>query len=151
MESCAARRSVRRRIPYVSGDRRQRLQRRVAGERGGGEAGRRGDDLFEVEARRDDLRLEEGAVAIALIERDETLTETTVERLHFADAVEALALQASYLADLPGIALNAGFNSEGLPLGVQLIGPKWSDAQLLDMAASLGRGEEGRIAEGGEC
>ncbi|MGI6075352.1 MAG: Asp-tRNA(Asn)/Glu-tRNA(Gln) amidotransferase subunit GatA [Pyramidobacter sp.] len=55
------------------------------------------------------------------------------------------------LADLPGIALNAGFNSEGLPLGVQLIGPKWSDAQLLDMAASLGRGEEGRIAEGGEC
>lgn len=40
--------------------------------------------------------------ALVLIERDETLTEPTVERLHFADAVEALALQASYLADLPG-------------------------------------------------
>lgn len=54
------------------------------------------------------------------------------------------------LAGLPGISFNAGFNSEGLPLGVQLIGPRWSDALLLDMASSLGHRREGRIAEGGE-
>ena len=53
------------------------------------------------------------------------------------------------LAGLPGISLNAGFSSTGLPLGMQLIGPRWSDAMILDMAAALGKKTEGRIAEGG--
>jgi len=53
------------------------------------------------------------------------------------------------LAGLPGISYNAGFNDEGLPLGMQLIGPRWSDAEILDMAAYLGKETEGRIAEGG--
>lgn len=53
------------------------------------------------------------------------------------------------LAGLPGISLNAGFSSTGLPLGMQLISPRWSDAMILDMAAALGKKTEGRIAEGG--
>ena len=53
------------------------------------------------------------------------------------------------LAGLPGISYNTGFNSEGLPLGMQLIGPRWSDAMLLEMAATLGKDSEGKIAEGG--
>ncbi len=53
------------------------------------------------------------------------------------------------LAGLPGISFNTGFNSEGLPLGMQLIGPRWSDAALADMAAALGHDAEGHIAEGG--
>ncbi len=53
------------------------------------------------------------------------------------------------LAGLPGISFNTGFNEEGLPLGMQLIGPRWSDAALIDMAAALGKDGEGKIAEGG--
>src|SRR3546814_12125889 len=53
----------------VSGDRGQRFERRVAGERGGRESRRRGNDLLQIEARRDDLRFEEGAVAMTLVER----------------------------------------------------------------------------------
>lgn len=53
------------------------------------------------------------------------------------------------LAGLPGISFNAGFSSAGLPLGMQLIGPRWSDAMILDMAAALGKKSEGSIAEGG--
>src|SRR3546814_16335240 len=58
-----------RRISGVSGDRGQRFERRVAGERGGRESRRRGNDLLQIEARRDDLRFEEGAVAMTLVER----------------------------------------------------------------------------------
>jgi len=53
------------------------------------------------------------------------------------------------LAGLPAISFNTGFSSTGLPLGMQLIGPRWSDAAILDMAAALGKKSEGRIAEGG--
>ncbi len=53
------------------------------------------------------------------------------------------------LAGLPGISFNTGFNENGLPLGMQLIGPRWSDASLVNMAAALGKDGEGRIAEGG--
>ncbi len=53
------------------------------------------------------------------------------------------------LAGLPGISYNTGFNDDQLPLGMQLIGPRWSDAALLDMAATLGKHIEGKIAEGG--
>lgn len=53
------------------------------------------------------------------------------------------------MAGLPGVTYNTGFNEEGLPLGMQLIGPRWSDSALLDMAAALGKPTEGHIAEGG--
>ena len=55
------------------------------------------------------------------------------------------------LAGLPGITYNTGFNAQGLPLGMQIIGPRWSDAAIFDMAAALGKETEGKIAEGGAC
>lgn len=41
------------------------------------------------------------------------------------------------LAGLPAISVPAGVNSAGLPIGVQLIGPRAYDAHLLALAASL--------------
>ncbi|MEL6206472.1 MAG: Asp-tRNA(Asn)/Glu-tRNA(Gln) amidotransferase subunit GatA [Pseudomonadota bacterium] len=41
------------------------------------------------------------------------------------------------LAGLPGIAVPAGLDAQGLPLGLQLIGRPWEEGALLDCAASL--------------
>lgn len=41
------------------------------------------------------------------------------------------------LAGLPAISVPAGVSNEGLPIGVQLIGPKRSDATLIALAASM--------------
>jgi aspartyl-tRNA(Asn)/glutamyl-tRNA(Gln) amidotransferase subunit A len=41
------------------------------------------------------------------------------------------------LAGLPGLSLNAGFSKEGLPVGMQFIGPKWGDLTLLEIASVL--------------
>jgi aspartyl-tRNA(Asn)/glutamyl-tRNA(Gln) amidotransferase subunit A len=43
------------------------------------------------------------------------------------------------LAGLPGIALPAGLDRQGLPLGLQLIGQPWGEADLLDVAHVLER------------
>ena len=55
------------------------------------------------------------------------------------------------LAGLPGLSVNTGFSSQGLPLGVQLVGPKWGEMQLLSQGSILER-EFGsaKIADGGE-
>ncbi len=41
------------------------------------------------------------------------------------------------LAGLPGIALPTGLNAQGLPLGLQLIGQPWGEADLLNIAQVL--------------
>ncbi|MEM9785303.1 MAG: Asp-tRNA(Asn)/Glu-tRNA(Gln) amidotransferase subunit GatA [Pseudomonadota bacterium] len=41
------------------------------------------------------------------------------------------------LAGLPGIAVPAGLDKQGLPLGLQLIGRPWEEADLLNVAYSL--------------
>lgn len=43
------------------------------------------------------------------------------------------------LAGLPGIAVPAGLDSQGLPLGLQLIGKPWEEGELLNVAYSLER------------
>jgi len=41
------------------------------------------------------------------------------------------------LAGLPGIALPTGLSAQGLPLGLQLIGQPWGEADLLNIAQVL--------------
>jgi aspartyl-tRNA(Asn)/glutamyl-tRNA(Gln) amidotransferase subunit A len=43
------------------------------------------------------------------------------------------------LAGLPGMSLPCGFSKEGLPLGVQLLGPAWSEAQLFRVGRAYER------------
>ncbi len=38
------------------------------------------------------------------------------------------------IAGLPGISIPCGFGSDNMPIGLQLIGPKWSEAMLLGVA-----------------
>ena len=41
------------------------------------------------------------------------------------------------LAGVPGISVPCGLSSEGLPIGVQLLGPDWSEANLLQSGPRL--------------
>ncbi len=41
------------------------------------------------------------------------------------------------LAGLPALTVPAGRDAAGLPVGVQLVGPRWSERRLLDVAAAL--------------
>jgi aspartyl-tRNA(Asn)/glutamyl-tRNA(Gln) amidotransferase subunit A len=43
------------------------------------------------------------------------------------------------LAGLPGIAIPAGLDNKGLPLGLQLIGRPWEEGDLLNVAYALER------------
>ena len=44
------------------------------------------------------------------------------------------------LAGLPAVAVPAGFGGAGLPMGLQIIGPRGSDAMLLELAEAYHRG-----------
>ena len=48
-----------------------------------------------------------------------------------------ILVEASSLAGLPGISLNAGFTKEGLPVGAQIIGPAKSEEKILNFACFL--------------
>ena len=41
------------------------------------------------------------------------------------------------LAGLPALAVPAGRDENGLPIGVQIVGPRWSEMRLLEVAAAL--------------
>jgi len=43
----------------------------------------------------------------------------------------------SNLTGLPGLAAPAGVDDDGLPIGIQIIGPLWSEMRLLDIAQAL--------------
>ena len=46
------------------------------------------------------------------------------------------------LAGLPGVSVPAGLSSEGLPLGLQLIGRPWEEGEMLNIASILENGSE---------
>jgi Asp-tRNA(Asn)/Glu-tRNA(Gln) amidotransferase A subunit family amidase len=41
------------------------------------------------------------------------------------------------LAGLPALTVPAGLDEQGLPVGVQLVGPRWSEVRLLEIADAL--------------
>jgi amidase len=41
------------------------------------------------------------------------------------------------LAGLPALTVPAGHDDTGLPVGVQIVGPRWSEVGLLETAAGL--------------
>ena len=78
---------------------------------------------------------------------DAILTPTTpsaafeLGKLETADPVEMylndVFTVTVNLAGLPGISVPAGLNSEGLPLGLQLIGRPWEEGDLMNIAYTL--------------
>jgi amidase len=58
---------------------------------------------------------------------------------------EGIQLIFANLAGLPGLAVPAGRDEDGLPVGIQIIGPRWSETRLLDIAHAL---EEAGILPG---
>ena len=78
---------------------------------------------------------------------DAILTPTTpsaafeLGKLETADPVEMylndVFTVTVNLAGLPGISVPAGLNSEGLPLGLQLIGRPWEEGDLMNIAHTL--------------
>ncbi len=53
-------------------------------------------------------------------------------------AVDVMTV-AINLADLPAVSLPCGFTGAGLPVGLQLVGARWSDPALLEVAAGFER------------
>jgi aspartyl-tRNA(Asn)/glutamyl-tRNA(Gln) amidotransferase subunit A len=41
------------------------------------------------------------------------------------------------VAGLPGFSFPAGYAQSGFPVGLQIIGPRWSDEELLDVGFEL--------------
>ncbi len=74
---------------------------------------------------------------------DALLTPTTPTTAFKMDAVygdsvlmqyaDQLTVPANH-AGVPGISLPAGFNADGLPIGIQLLGPDYSECTLLNLA-----------------
>ncbi len=48
--------------------------------------------------------------------------------------IQDMLVEASSLAGLPGISVNCGFTKDGLPVGLQIIGPRFSEELILDAA-----------------
>jgi amidase len=51
--------------------------------------------------------------------------------------MEGMALVFANLGGLPSLVAPAGTDQDGLPTGVQLVGPAWSDLRLIDIAYEL--------------
>ncbi|MCH8276407.1 MAG: Asp-tRNA(Asn)/Glu-tRNA(Gln) amidotransferase subunit GatA, partial [Bacteroidetes bacterium] len=49
------------------------------------------------------------------------------------------------LAGIPGLSIPAGADSDGMPIGVQLLGPLFSEQKLLNVGRALERFAENRV------
>jgi aspartyl-tRNA(Asn)/glutamyl-tRNA(Gln) amidotransferase subunit A len=95
----------------------------------------------DAQARRADLR---AALARLLTEVDLVLSPVSTEGPclvgrsdpDYREQVMTYTAPQS-LAGLPALTLPAGFDPDGLPVGVQLTGRPWSEPHLLDLAARL--------------
>jgi amidase len=58
---------------------------------------------------------------------------------------EGQLLAFANLTGLPGLVVPAGLDDRGLPVGIQIVGPRWSETRLLDVARAL---EEAGILPG---
>ncbi|HEY2957090.1 MAG TPA: amidase family protein, partial [Actinomycetota bacterium] len=63
--------------------------------------------------------------------------EVDGERVDYG--AQGLPLVFGNLTGLPGLAVPAGLDGDGLPVGVQLVGPRWSEMRLLGIAGELER------------
>ena len=63
--------------------------------------------------------------------------EVDGERVDYG--AQGLPLVFGNLTGLPGLAVPAGPDGDGLPVGVQLVGPRWSEMRLLGIAGELER------------
>ena len=66
-------------------------------------------------------------------------TAVTAPPIEGPDAVEQAALLTRFtgpfnLTGLPAISIPCGFSKKGLPIGLQIIGPAWSEAKILQAA-----------------
>jgi len=61
------------------------------------------------------------------------------------EAIRSAVVRVNRPANLsghPALSVPCGFTPEGLPVGMQIIGPKWSEARLLSIAASYEKATE---------
>ena len=45
------------------------------------------------------------------------------------------------MTGLPGLTVPAGFDDDGLPIGIEIVGPRWSEMRLLRIARELEQAE----------
>lgn len=60
-------------------------------------------------------------------------------------AAQGAMMVFANLAGLPALTVPAGIDPDGLPIGIQLVGPRWSEIRLIEIAAAL---EEAGILPG---
>ena len=105
---------------------------------------RTGTEYALARRTRDELRR---AYAVALSEWDAILlptTPTTAPLRDGEDAVAAAARLTAYtspfnLTGLPAISIPCGFDTAGLPIGLQLVARPWAEARLLRIARAYER------------
>jgi len=79
-------------------------------------------------------------------------TPVVAPRVEGPDAIEMARLLTRYtspfnLTGLPALSLPCGFNSEGLPIGLQIIGRHWKEAQVLRGAFAYEQATDWRFSK----